>query len=102
DATEGQRADGHCCKDPADFYNHGNAVKLRCTTRAGVLGPIIADNYFGSRKKEVKTQISMAANLFGLCEEEHAGGALAFTRYNYGEDVDATRPAARIANSRHT
>ncbi len=36
---------------------------------------IIADNYFGYCKKEVKTQISYAANLFGLCEEEHAGGA---------------------------
>ena len=36
---------------------------------------IIADNYYGYCKKEVKTQISFAANLYGLCEEEHAGGA---------------------------
>ena len=39
---------------------------------------IIADNYYGYCKKEVKTQISYAANLYGMCEEEHAGGALAF------------------------
>jgi len=34
----------------------------------------------------VKTQISFAANLFGLCEEEHAGGALVFPSYDLGED----------------
>ena len=35
---------------------------------------LIADNYFGYCKKEVKTQISYAANLFGNVEEEHSGG----------------------------
>ena len=35
---------------------------------------ILADNYFGYCKKEVKTQISFSANLYGLAEEEHAGG----------------------------
>jgi hypothetical protein len=39
---------------------------------------IIADNYFGYCKKEVKTQISFSANLYGWAEEEHAGGAVAF------------------------
>ena len=47
---------------------------------------ILADNYYGYCKKEVKTQISYAANLFGLAEEEHAGGALAFPRHNHGEE----------------
>lgn len=32
----------------------------------------------------MKTQISYAANLMGLAEEEHAGGALAFPRFNLG------------------
>ena len=45
---------------------------------------IIADNYFGYCKKEVKTQISYSANLFGNAEEEHAGGALVFPSYNIG------------------
>ncbi|MCU0227507.1 MAG: hypothetical protein MUF01_07690 [Bryobacterales bacterium] len=45
---------------------------------------VIADNYFGYCKKEVKTQISYASNLFGNCEEEHAGGALAFPSYVLG------------------
>ncbi|MCB1098815.1 MAG: hypothetical protein KDN22_24800, partial [Verrucomicrobiae bacterium] len=44
------------------------------------------DNYFGYCKKEVKTQIGFAANLMGLAEEEHAGGALAFSSYDLGED----------------
>ncbi len=44
---------------------------------------IIADNYFGYCKKEVKTQLSFACNLFGS-EEEHAGGALAFANISWG------------------
>jgi len=51
----------------------------------GVIVTIIADNYFGYSKKEIKSHISYSANLFGGCEEEHAGGALAFPRYNLGE-----------------
>ncbi len=101
-ATPRQRADGQCWKDPAECYNGGNAFKLVCRTMAGVMVTLIADNYFGYCKKEVKTQISMAANFFGLCEEEHAGGALAFTRHNYGEDLDATRPARRMHMAGHT
>ena len=50
---------------------------------------LIADNYFGYCKKEVKTQISYAANLFGNVEEEHAGGALSFARYNLGGEFNA-------------
>ena len=48
---------------------------------------IIADNYYGYCKKEVKTQISFSANLYGLCEEEHAGGALVFPSYDLGEEL---------------
>ncbi len=102
DATERQRADGICWKDPAECYNGGSAFKLVCRTMDGIMITIIADNYFGYCKKEVKTQISMSANLFGLCEEEHAGGALAFPRYNYGEDLDATRPARRMHMEGHS
>ena len=52
---------------------------------------ILADNYYGYCKKEVKTQISYAANLFGMCEEEHAGGALAFPAYVLGQQFYAGR-----------
>ncbi len=60
--------------------------KLTCRDETGVIVTLIADNYFGYCKKEVKTQISYAANLFGLCEEEHAGGALVFPAYDLGEE----------------
>ncbi len=86
EATERQRRDGMCWRDEWEFYNEGNAFKLTCRDETGVIVTIIADNYFGYCKKEVKTQISFAANLYGLCEEEHAGGALVFPSYDLGEE----------------
>ena len=84
-----------CWKDEWEFYNHGGAFKLTCRDETGVIVTIIADNYFGYCKKEVKTQISYAANLYGLCEEEHAGGALVFPGYDLGEEFsgDTARQA---------
>jgi hypothetical protein len=88
-ATERQRRDGMCWREPAEKYNEGQAFKVTCRDASGVIVTLIADNYYGYCKKEVKTQISYAANLFGNVEEEHAGGALAFARYNLGGDFDA-------------
>jgi hypothetical protein len=85
-ATERQRRDGMCWEDEAEPYNGGGAFKLTCRDRSGQVVTLIADNYFGYCKKEVKTQISFSANLLGFCEEEHAGGALAFPSYDLGED----------------
>ena len=85
-ATERQRRDGMCWRDDNECYNNGGAFKLTCRDESGVIVTLIADNYFGYCKKEVKTQISYAANLFGLCEEEHAGGALVFPAYDLGEE----------------
>ncbi len=75
-----------CWKKEDELYNNGGAFKLTCRDESGVIVTLIADNYFGYCKKEVKTQISYAANLFGLCEEEHAGGALVFPSYDLGEE----------------
>jgi len=50
---------------------------------------LIADNYFGYSKKEIKTQISFAANLFGNVEEEHAGGTVAYPQKNLGVNYNA-------------
>ncbi len=96
DASARQRAEGMCWRDPAERYNDGNAFKITARDTSGVIFTILADNYYGYCKKEVKTQISFAANLFGLAEEEHAGGALAFPRFNHGEEFgvdEATREA---------
>ena len=91
DATERQRADGMCWRGPDEEYNDGRHFKLVCRDHRGVMVTIIADNYYGYCKKEVKTQISFAANLYGLCEEEHAGGAIAFPAYVLGQQFYAGR-----------
>ncbi|MEO8429078.1 MAG: hypothetical protein ABI651_18460, partial [Verrucomicrobiota bacterium] len=85
-ATERQRRDGMCWRDEWEFYNNGEAFKLTCRDETGIIVTLIADNYYGYCKKEVKTQISYAANLYGSCEEEHAGGALVFPAYDLGEE----------------
>ncbi len=84
-ATARQRRDSMCWKDPGELYNDGTAFKVTCRDHRGVIVTLIADNYFGYCKKEVKTQISYAANLFGICEEEHAGGAIAYPSYDLGD-----------------
>ncbi|PCH67316.1 MAG: hypothetical protein COC06_11440 [Bacteroidales bacterium] len=85
DATERERNDGVCWKDENELYNNGNAFKLTCRSEKGIVITLIADNYFGYSKKEIKTQISFSANLYGLAEEEHSGGAIAFPRKNLGD-----------------
>ena len=84
-ATERQRKDAMCWKDDKELYNDGQAFKVVCRDMNGVMVTVIADNYFGYSKKEVKSQISYSSNLFGGCEEEHSGGALAFPCFNLGE-----------------
>ena len=86
EATARQRRDGMCYRSQSDLYNGGNAFKLCARDERGVVVTLIADNYFGYCKKEVKTQISYSANLFGLAEEEHAGGALVFPSYDEGQE----------------
>ena len=98
-ATERQRRDGMCWKKEDELYNGGNAFKLTARDATGVIVTIIADNYFGYCKKEVKTQLSFAANLFGLAEEEHAGGALVFQSYDLGEEFNGDILARRSNHS---
>lgn len=85
DATPRQRRDGMCWQSADEPYNDGSPFKLTARTAAGVVLTFISDNYFGYCKKEVKTQISFAANLLGGAEEEHAGGAIVFPSYDLGE-----------------
>jgi hypothetical protein len=87
DATERQRKDGMYWKDKNELYNDGSAFKVTCRDERGVVVTLIADNYYGYSKKEIKTQIGYSANLYGLAEEEHAGGAIAFSRGNMGDNI---------------
>ncbi len=68
------------------IYIQMAASDLVLDEEEGVIVTLIADNYYGYCKKEVKTQISYAANLLGNVEEEHAGGTLAFVSHNLGEE----------------
>lgn len=90
DASPRQKKDGMCWKDENELYNDGSAFKLTCRDERGVVVTLIADNYYGYSKKEIKTQISYSANLYGLVEEEHAGGAIAFPRGNMSDSVFGT------------
>ena len=95
DATARQKRERMCWSSPDELYNDGSAFKITCRDKRGIIVTLIADNYYGYCKKEVKTQLSYAANLFGNAEEEHAGGAIAFPSFDLGEDFslsDYSRP----------
>ncbi len=85
-ATDRQKRDGMCWEKDDELYNDGGAFKITARTEDGVIVTVIADNYYGYSKKEVKTQVGYAANLLGNVEEEHAGGAIAFPTYNLGDE----------------
>ncbi|PXA05207.1 hypothetical protein DDZ13_04395 [Coraliomargarita sinensis] len=91
EATDRQKRDGMCWEKEDELYNDGGAFKITCRDASGRVVTAIADNYFGYCKKEVKTQIGFSANLIGLAEEEHAGGTLAFTGYDLGEDFQLSQ-----------
>ena len=93
DATERQIKDGMCWEDANELYNDGTPFKICHRTKEGIMVTVIADNYFGYCKKEVKTQIGFSSNIYGMSEEEHAGGALAFPRYSLGHYFNATASA---------
>ena len=97
-ATDRQKNDGMCWEREDELYNDGGAFKITCRDDRGVVVTLIADNYFGYSKKEIKTQISYSANLFGLVEEEHSGGAIAFPRGVMGDIVDGTVFSAKYGN----
>ncbi|WP_299064510.1 hypothetical protein [uncultured Polaribacter sp.] len=101
EATERQKKDGMCWKNENELYNDGGAFKITCRDDRGVVVTLIADNYYGYSKKEIKTQISYSANLFGLVEEEHAGGAIAFARRVMGDTLDG-KDYSEFHNFEHT
>ncbi|MFP4156800.1 MAG: hypothetical protein ACLFU4_04200 [Opitutales bacterium] len=86
EANDRQKRDGMCWEKEDELYNDGGAFKLTCRDAAGRIVTVVSDSYFGYCKKEIKTQLGFSANLHGLAEEEHAGGTLAFTGYDLGED----------------
>ena len=99
EATERQKRDGMCWESEDDLYNDGGAFKVTSRDSSGVVVTLIADNYYGYCKKEVKTQISYAANLLGNVEEEHAGGAISFASYDLGEEFQLSKYIKEVDHS---
>ena len=99
DATDRQKRDRMCWASPDEMYNDGDAFKVTARDAQGVMVTVIADNYYGYCKKEVKTQINFAANLLGMVEEEHAGGALVHPQYDLGKLFSV---ATHLPKSKHT
>lgn len=95
-ATERQKRDGMCWEREDEIYNDGTPFKITCRDDRGVIVTIIGDNYFGYSKKEVKTQMGYSANLSGLYEEEHAGGAMAYTSRNLGNHFKQDSSISRV------
>jgi len=98
-ATERQIQDGMCWNTATELYNEGQAFKITLRDTSGVMLTIIADNYYGYCKKEVKTQIGFAANLCGHSEEEHSGGAVAYPSYHLGDSLD---PDSKVLKTGHS
>ena len=99
EATKKQRQDGMCWRKPDERYNDGQTFKITVRDKRGIIVTLVADNYFGYSKKEVKTQISYSANLYGLAEEEHSGGALAFRCRNHGEEYGVDSSTREVGYS---
>ncbi len=99
DATERQKRDWMCWTSPDERYNNGDAFKVTARDAQGVMVTVIADNYYGYCKKEIKTQINFAANLMGMVEEEHAGGALVHPQYDLGKIFSV---ATHLPKTSHT
>lgn len=87
-ATERQKRDGMCWERGDELYHDGRPFRAVARSNSGVIVSIIGDSYNGYGKKEIKTQLSYAANMYGLCEEEHSGGALVFPRYDLGDEFN--------------
>ena len=98
-ATDRQKRDRMCWSSPDECYNDGDAFKVTARDLSGVMVTVIADNYYGYCKKEIKTQINFAANLLGMVEEEHAGGALVHPQYDLGKIFSV---AVHLPRSGHT
>ena len=63
EASKRQLRDGMCWEADDELYNDGGAFKVTARDERGTMVTLIADNYFGYCKKEVKTQISFSCNL---------------------------------------
>ncbi len=88
-----------CWKEENELYNNGGAFKVTCRDDRGV---VVTDNcrqllrLFQKRNQDPNQLLS--ANLFGLVEEEHSGGAIAYPRGVMGDIVDGSAFSEKFGN----
>ncbi|MDR1595445.1 MAG: hypothetical protein LBR91_00780 [Puniceicoccales bacterium] len=95
-ATDRQKRDGMCWESEDELYHGGKLFKIMARDGGGVVISIVADSYNGYGKKEIKTQMSYAANMLGMCEEEHSGGTFVFPRYDLGDEFNHSKKFADL------
>ncbi len=88
EASDRQKREGICWSEENELYHDGQPFRVVARTDNGVIVSIVADSYNGYGKKEIKSHISYAANMYGLCEEEHSGGTLVFPQYDLGNEFN--------------
>lgn len=63
EATARQKAKGMCWESEDELYNGGKAFKITLRDQRGIMVTILADNYFGYCKKEVRFDVDARLDL---------------------------------------
>ena len=84
DATERQRRDGMCWTDEDELYNDGGAFKVTCRDAPRRDGHDHRRQLFRLLQEGGQDPDQLRGQPLRPCEEEHAGGALAFATYVLG------------------
>jgi hypothetical protein len=69
-ASEWQK-DGMCWEKEDELYHDGESHRIMARDWHSVPISTIADGYHEYDKKEIKSQISYVANMFGICDEDY-------------------------------
>ena len=99
DATLLQRRDGACWREENELYNGGKAFKIACRDERGVMVTIIADNYYGYCKKEVKDADQLFREFIGQLRRRTLGRRAGLSELRFGRRVQ--RFASRAAAGPH-
>lgn len=84
--AERRLADKMYWEKETELYNCGRPFKMVWRDESGCSITLFTDNYYGYGKKSIKSEgISLVANVMGLAEEEHAGGAIVRPREDVGQ-----------------
>ena len=90
-ATERQRRDGMCWKTEDELYNGGSAFKICARDHRASWSLLSRTTITGTARRKSRPRSATRPIYLAGCEEEHAGGAMAFASYILGREFDASR-----------